>query len=243
MHPDLALIVGLWTLDAAVDDAKGRAAALKKAVTDADAHIAELTAEIERIAGEVGQALKQEAEVNVELEKYIRRTQRTQALLDGHQAVDFITVEKQLEQCKAHVSRLEDSLLEVLGGVEALRAKAGSLEQERDAVRESKGELHALWVREGRLIRAELEDLWPRRQAASEDLSRDMMSRYTGFRERSLVPVSHLGGKVCTACHVVVQDQMRLEVSSGRRIHNCRGCGRWLLPPIPEEVDPEAESE
>ena len=243
MHPDLALIVGLWTLDAAVDDAKGRAAALKKAVTDADARIAELTTEIERIAVQVGQSVKQEAEVNVELEKYIRRTQRTQALLDGHQAVDFITVEKQLEQCKAHVSRLEDSLLEVLGGIEALRAQAGSLEQERDAVRESKGELHALWVREGRLIRAELEDLWPKRQAAAEDLSRDMMSRYTGFRERGLVPVSHLGEKVCTACNVVVQDQMRLEVSSGRRIHNCRGCGRWLLPPIPEEVDPEAESE
>ena len=143
----MALIVGLWTLDAAVDDAKGRAAALKKAVTDADARIAGLTTEIERIAVQVGQAVKQEAEVNVELEKYIRRTQRTQALLDGHQAVDFITVEKQLEQCKAHVSQLEDSLLEVLGGIEALRAKAGSLEQERDAVRESKGELHALWVR------------------------------------------------------------------------------------------------
>ena len=153
-------------------------------------------------------------------------------------------MEKQLEQCKAHVSRLEDNDWEVLGGIEALRAQAGSLEQERDAVRESKGELHALWVREGRLIRARsLEGLWPRRQAAAEDLSRDMMSRYTGFRERSLVPVSHLGGKVCTACNVVVQDQMRLEVSSGRRIHNCRGCGRWLLPPIPEEVDPEAESE
>ena len=169
MHPDLALIVGLWTLDAAVDDAKGRAAALKKAVTDADARIAGLTTEIERIAVQVGQAVKQEAEVNVELEKYIRRTQRTQALLDGHQAVDFITVEKQLEQCKAHVSRLEDSLLEVLGGIEALRAQAGSLEQERDAVRESKGELHALWVREGRLIRAELRTSGPsvRRQRRS----------------------------------------------------------------------------
>ena len=69
---DLALIVGLWTLDAAVDDAKGRAAALKKSVNDADARIAELTAEIERIAVQVGQAVKQEAEVNVELEKYIR---------------------------------------------------------------------------------------------------------------------------------------------------------------------------
>ena len=243
MHSDLALIVSLWTLDAAVDEAKGRAATLKQAVTDADQRIKSLTAELEVIAERVAEELKQETEVNTELEKYVRRTERTQALLDGHQAVDFVTVEKQLVQCKEHVNRLEDSLLEVLGRIEALKAESDHLETERASVRESKGELHARWVSEGRLIRTELEELWPRRQAAAEDLSRDMASRYSGFRDRGLVPVSHLGGKVCTACNVVVQDQMRLEVSSGRRIHNCRGCGRWLLPPIPQEVDPETESE
>ena len=243
MHPDLTLIVGLWTLDAAVDDAKGRAAALKQAVTDADVRITELTKELEGIANRVAEAVQEETAVNTELEKYVRRTQRTQALLDGHQAVDFVTVEKQLAQCKAHVGRLEDSLLEILDGIETLKAEASVLEQEREETREAKGELHARWVSEGREIRVELEELWPRRQAAAAELSRDMLVRYKGFRDRGLVPVAPLGGKVCTACNVVVQDQMRLEVASGRRIHNCRGCGRWLLPPVPEEVDPEAESE
>ena len=243
MHPDLALVVGLWTLDAQVDEARERAAGLKHSVADADARIVEITGEIEAIANQVGQAVKQETEVNIELEKYIRRTQRTQALLDGHQAVDFVTVEKQLDQCRAHVSRLEDSLLEVLDGIESLKAAATALEEERERVREVKGQRHAQWVTEGRTSRTELEVLWPQRQAAAEGLSRDMMSRYNGFRDRGLIPVAHLGAKVCMACNVVVQDQMRLEVSSGRRIHNCRGCGRWLLPPIPEEVDPETESE
>jgi len=239
----LALIVGLWTLDSAVDEAKGRAGTLKQAVTDAGSRIDALTGELEAIAHRVAEEVKQESEVNTELEKYVRRTQRTQALLDGHQAVDFVTVEKQLAQCKTHVDRLEDSLLEILGRIEALRTEAALLEEERERVRESKGELHALWVSEGRDIRTELEALWPRRQAAAEELSRDMATRYKGFRDRGLVPVAHLGGKVCTACNVVVQDQMRLEVGSGRRIHNCRGCGRWLLPAIPEEVDLETEPE
>ena len=168
MHPDLALVVGLWTLDAQVDEARERAAGLKHSVADADARIVEITGEIEAIANQVGQAVKQETEVNIELEKYIRRTQRTQALLDGHQAVDFVTVEKQLDQCRAHVSRLEDSLLEVLDGIESLKAAATALEEERERVREVKGQRHAQWVTEGRTIRTELEVLWPQRQAAAE---------------------------------------------------------------------------
>ena len=243
MHPDLALIVGLWTLDAAIDKAKAKASSLKDAVSQADARIVALTAELESLAHRIAAAVKQEAEVNQELEKYIRRTQRSQALLDGHQVVDFVTVEKQLVQCKAHVVRLEDSLLDVLGEIESLRTEAASIEEERERVRESKGELHARWVSEGREIRAELESVWPNRQAAAADLNRDLAGRYKGFRDRSLVPVAHIGGEVCTACNVVVQHQMRLEVSSGRRIHNCRGCGRWLLPPVEPEVDPDAQPE
>ena len=175
--------------------------------------------------------MKQEAEVNVELEKYIRRT-HAQALWMVIKPSTSSRL-RSAGQCKPTWAA-EDSLLEVLGGIEALRAKAGSLEQER--MPWDQGRLHALWVREGRLIRAELEDLWPKRQAAAEELSRDMMSRYTGFRERGLVPVSHLGGKVCTACHVVV----RTDATRGLQwsTHPQLSWLRTMAAPADSELDP-----
>ena len=238
MHPDIQLIVRLWSLDSEVDQARERAASLKSVVTDLEAHIEELSAQLETTADEVSETESREAAIQVELDKYLMRTKRTAKLLDGHQAVDFVTVEKQLEQCKAHVDRLEGDLLAEMEGREVLQTHTETLESDRAQAREHKESAHTEWVSEGRQIRTQIEAVWPTRQAAAAELNRELEKRYTGFRERKLAPVSELRGKVCSSCHVVVQDQMRLEVSSGRRVHTCRGCSRWLLPE-PEQEDTE----
>ena len=230
MHPDLELIVDLWEIDRQVDEAKGRAAELKAVVTRTEVEIDCKTRELADTVEQIGALVAQEAEVQSELDKYLMRTQRTRDLLDGHKAVDFLTVEKQLEQCEARVEALEDDLLELMGQREALQNNAGLIESVREQLREQKGFAHAQWVKEGREIRNQLEDIWPKRQQAASRLNRDLTKRYDGFRDRKLVPVAFIDGKFCSACHVSVQDQMRLEVQSGRRIHTCRGCGRWLQP-------------
>ena len=234
MHPDLELIVALWELDHQVDEAKARASDLKAVVTKAGQQIDALTGALSDLAGRIAETVQQESEVQKELDKYIMRTERTRVLLDGHRAVDFMTVEKQLEQCQTRVEELEDQLLGLMSVREELQGEAKQVEARREETREAKGHAHTQWVDEGREIRSQLEALWPRRQSAAELLNRDLLKRYTGFRERGLVPLASVGTKFCAACHVSVQDQMRLEVQNGRRVHNCRGCGRWLLPKADE---------
>ena len=230
MHPDLVLIVDLWEKDRQVDDAKSRAAELKSVVTRTEIEIEGKTLELSDAVEKIGALVAKEAAVQSELDKYLMRTQRTRDLLDGHKAVDFLTVEKQLEQCEARVEALEDELLELMGQREVIQNNAELMESERERLREQKGVAHAQWVNEGRGIRSQLEEIWPERQTAASRLNRELTKRYDGFRDRKLVPVAFIDGKFCSACHVSVQDQMRLEVQSGRRIHTCRGCGRWLLP-------------
>ena len=243
MHPDLVLIVNLWDLDQQVDEAKDRAAALKAEVTNTQERIGAMTAQMEQLGEQVVGILEKEAGVQAELDKYIMRTQRTRALLDGHKAVDFMTVEKQLAQCQERVSALEDELLELMTARETLQEESNECEVRRGQLSTKKDQAHERWVAEGQEIRAHLEQVWPNRQAAAELLNRELAKRYTGFRQRTLVPVTTVQNKFCRACNVSVQDQMRLEVQAGRRIHTCRGCGRWLLPREEEDDTEVAESE
>ena len=243
MHADLVLIVRLWQLDSEIDEARGQAAALKTAVERVDQSIESMGQQLAGLAERKAAVMVEETDVGRELEKYIQRTARTRALMDGHQAVDFTTVEKQLEQCREHVSRLEDALLEILARLESTASEQADVEQALALARSERAALYAQWVERGREIRTELEAIWPRRLAAAGELNRDLANRYRGFRDKGIAPVAHASGKVCGACHVVIQDQMRLEVTSGRRIHTCRGCGRWLLPQLEPEVDPERPAE
>jgi predicted nucleic acid-binding Zn-ribbon protein len=150
--------------------------------------------------------------------------------------VDYLTVEKQLAQCKEHVARIEGDLLIEMEKAEGLQAESNALEAQRDTARSDKGQAHADWVSEGRELRAQIERVWPTRQAAAAELNQDLEKRYTDFRDRGLSPLAEMNGKFCGSCHVSIQDQLRLEVSRGRRIQNCRGCGRWLLPRVDDQV-------
>ncbi len=91
------------------------------------------------------------------------------------------------------------------------------------------------------MLRTELEQLWPIRQKAASELTREQLVRYEAFRKRQESPVAIITGKTCSLCHVVVANHLRMEVASGKRLHACRGCKRWLLPPDDsEELDEEA---
>ena len=243
MHPDLQLISRLWELDTEVDGARTRAAELKSVVTELGARIQVITDALEATAVALGTSVQREAGVQAELDKYIMRTRRTAKLLDGHQVVDFLTVEKQLAQCKEHVARIEGELLIEMETAEGLQAESKTLESQRDTALRDKEQAYADWVSEGRDLRAQIERVWPTRQAAAAELNRDLEKRYTGFRDRGLSPLAEMNDKFCGSCHVSIQDQLRLEVTRGRRIHNCRGCGRWLLPSADDQVAELAPNE
>jgi predicted nucleic acid-binding Zn-ribbon protein len=236
LHPDLKLIVDLWALDQKVDQARARAVVLKAVVGELGDLIQAKILGLEVTVISARESQIREAAIQVDLDKYIMRTARTKKLLDGHQMVDFATVEKQLTQCGEHVNRLEMDMLVEMEVAEGISLEAQALKAAQSKAEQNKVTAHAAWLDEGRELRKEIEAIWPDRIKAAAELNRELEKRYKGFRERSQEPVSALNGEFCSACHVSVQAQMRLEVSTGRRVHNCRGCGRWLLP-MPESTD------
>ena len=235
MHPDLKLLVRLWTHDARVDKARGRAADLKADVARIEDEIRSIGERMVALADELARLGQHEADASRTLERYIERRNRAAELLKGGQALDYTAVQKQLDQCTARVDELESQVLDLMEQRESLVERGSSLEEQQERAKDAKGRAHQRWVVEGREIRSEIDAVWPQRQAAQGELNRELATKYDGFRSRGMVPLAVMGDEACTQCHVVIHGQIRIEVNSGRRLHQCRGCGRWLVPPVDAE--------
>jgi len=232
VHSDLVLISGLWQLDHQVDLVRQRAKALKAVVGDLDVQLSDNAKAIDETANDLAGNITEQGGVQRDLDRYIIRRDRAAKLLEGGEVVDF-----DAEQCREYVDRLEGEVLDCMEQREALIDAGSALETQGESLKDEKGRAYEQWVVEGRQIRIEIDEVWPRRQALSAELTSDIRQRYEGFRQREEVPVATLGDVVCLECNVVVHDQVRIEVNNGRRVHCCRGCGRWLLPTPSAEDD------
>jgi len=241
VHSELSSILRLWEHDCVVDSVRSQAADLKLAVERIDQSIAANSEETEALKIEQAKFAEQQATTQRELDRYIIRRDRSKELLKGGHSLDFGTVQKQLEQCSEKVDDLELALLQIMEDRDLCTSTIQEKEVERETLRVEREVAHARWVAVGTKLRSQLQEVWPVRQAAAAELTREQLVRYEDFRKRSTVPVARITGKTCAGCHVIVASHLKLEVGSGKRLHACRGCARWLLPPEePDELDEEA---
>ena len=241
MHADMVLIVRLWELDQQIDQARKTAADLKAVVTDIEQQIALHTEEQQDQEGLLEKVIAAEAVLQQELDRYIIRRDRTAKLLEGGSELDYVTVERQLLQCTEKVDELENAVLELMETRDGHIGRIAHLGMEIRSKTDDRALAHAEWVKVGRLARTEIEGLLPRRSAALSELTREQAVVYEDFRRRTKEPVAYFDGHSCGGCHVSAGSQVFLEVSQGRRVHQCRGCNRWLLAdPRLDEQAPEA---
>ena len=239
VHADMVLIVRLWELDQLIDQARKTAADLKAVVTDIDQQTANCLQQQKEQETLLQKVIVEEAAVQQDLDRYIVRRDRTAKLLEGGSELDYVTVERQLLQCTEKVDELENAVLELMEQRDQHIGRIAHLGTEMSRLEDDRTAAHAEWVRVGRIARTEIETLTPRRVAALSELTRDQAVVYEDFRKRTKAPVAVFGGHSCGVCHVSAGSQVYLEVSQGRRVHQCRGCNRWLLPA--PELDEEAE--
>jgi predicted nucleic acid-binding Zn-ribbon protein len=235
----MVLIVRLWELDQLIDQAHKRAADLKAVVVDKEQQIATCTEGQLEQEGLLQKAVVEEAGVQQELDRYIIRRDRTAKLLEGGSELDYVAVERQLVQCGEKVDELENSVLELMEKRDGHIGRIAHLGTESRRFTDERAGAHAEWVRVGRLARTEIETLMPRRAAALADLTREQALIYGDFRKRTKSPITYFDAQSCGSCHVSAGSQIFLEVSQGRRVHQCRGCDRWLLvnPVLDEQLE------
>ena len=237
MHPDLVLIQALWEIDRSADEAKARARSLKEAVGVAQARIEEVGLDRVAVGEEIKRVEETERGLQRELDRYVIRRDRSAELLKGGSALDYLTVQKQLEQCTAKVDELELSVMECMERSDGLAEKAAALQSDEEAATQKHAQEYARWVKVGTEIREELKQLDAQRQAQWADFPRDLHSHYSELRRRNREVVVPIINGSCSACQMTVNAQVPVDLRSGRRVHTCRGCGRYHVLAVDEEVD------
>jgi predicted nucleic acid-binding Zn-ribbon protein len=95
-------------------------------------------------------------------------------------------------------------------------------------------ELAARLARETPGLDQDLAALQARRPALLAAVPIHHHGRYEDLRRRHRDVLSLVEGGCCSACRIQVPAQVAIEVTTGKRVHNCRGCDRYLLDHAPE---------
>ncbi|MCB9779049.1 MAG: hypothetical protein H6742_10835 [Alphaproteobacteria bacterium] len=243
MLEEILLLERLVALDSEADAARATQRAQARAVTQAEQQLVALG---ERIAGlEAARAAARaaEAEVQVELDKYVARRDRTRKQLDAGAIPDFLAAEKQLQNYLEIIDGLETDLLERMEAREELDEQLIGQNALRHRVEHVRDKRIAQRDEEGAALDARLAELAAERPERLEALPVFLRRDYDNERKTHLDAWAWLNEDgACTACQVVHPAQLKSEVRRQARLHRCRGCHRFLLGPAegPDDADGEA---
>lgn len=230
MQEDVLAVVALWGVDQELRKRADRLRALDKAVSDAEARLAALDAEIAAGAAAIASARRDEVQLQRRLDEYTTNRDRARRLLDTGAAADYHAVERQFQQCATIVDDLETSVLQSMEKIEAMEAQAAERARSRTLWAARHREAQADREDQAPPLQAEIAELQPQRAERWSKLVRDDRTRYEDLTRRGQEPIATLtAANTCSACNMLAPPQMVLEVGRGTRTHTCRGCRRWFV--------------
>ncbi|MEL6350037.1 MAG: hypothetical protein AAFV53_43455 [Myxococcota bacterium] len=235
MKDALFVIRDLNTLDQAIKDARQDVQQMIDTVKGTTAAVAQnKTALAEAEAAQ--SALKdEERSLNRRLAEYTRRRDDTDRLINAGQVGDYQTAAKQLSQLTEIADDLETELLEVMerheAAQQATEAQQAALESARQADKASRARYHE----RSPGLKGEIQEKTAAREPLIQALPIDERRKYILLHERGVDVLARLLGTACDHCYTEAPPQHVLEVQSGKRIHTCRGCGRFFFDVRPAD--------
>lgn len=142
---------------------------------------------------------------------------------------EYSALGKEIENCKAAISRLDDQQLELMEQSEAASRLMKDVAQATSAVlKEVEDARKALTDKEVRL-RKELGELKADYDRLESAVDEDVRARYTRLRKSkgatAVVGITH---SVCGGCHVKLPMQVVLSCQAQQELVTCPNCGRIL---------------
>jgi len=160
-------------------------------------------------------------------------------MLKAGSALDYLTVEKQLDQCSEKVDELELQVMDCMERQEEMSAQESALDVDTETAASDHQAARDRWTEEGQVLRTDLAALSASRTEKWATFPRDLCTHYTDLRRRSGPVVVPIIGGNCSGCQITINPQASVDLACGRRVHTCRGCRRYLRLPVDEE-EPEA---
>ena len=238
MTTSLQELLAVQDLDVAIDQLRHRRAHLpeREQVARLDEESGRLREESARIEAARSEVAQRQAGAEAELASTEARSAAIDKRLYGGEVSasrDLQAMSAELDQLKARMSALEDSVLETLEELEPLDARLEELRRDLGRLEEERMQLGARLSETEDSIDSELAETALRRQEAASAVPADLLATYEKLRARlGGVGIARLAGSHCDGCHLTLSaaelDRVR-HLPEGE-IYTCEQCSRILVP-------------
>jgi len=221
----------LWQLnqmDVTIDSLRQKCNELVAVVRELTTLIGTVKESIEAAESRVEELRGEEKNFSRRLSKYIKRRDDTKVLLDEGRVSDYIAASRQYEQCAAIVIEIEEDLLNCMERLEEAVAYSAAETRRLEATRVADKSARDNYHNQVPGLKSKIDQLLVSRRPLLERLLPEDSRRYENVRSQKGTAVAALSEDSCGSCHVTVPLQVCSNIRSGRILHHCTGCGRFL---------------
>jgi predicted nucleic acid-binding Zn-ribbon protein len=241
MHDDLLAIHDLLKVENEMMDLRKEAADLAARVQKARRRIQKVQAQLQDEQAQLRKLEEEERVLNRRIREHRTKKEKTQGLIDTGRG-NYQTAVDQLNALSEIIDRLESELLEL---IESKERQGVCIERTEELISVAKGRA-ATATESQRDRRPEVEArfkvLAPLRKARTESLKGHLGQRYADLRARKRPVLVRAVDGSCDFCHMAIAPHVLGEISGGRRVHACRGCGCWFRDAVESEVEDTEEA-
>ena len=228
MHDDLVHLEAADAFDRRLTELKAAKRKLDAGRADAKHALTNATQALEQLDAALADSDAQQKAIARETEKYERRLQSAQRVLEGGGG-DPEAAERQVVGVTEQLDRLETEMLEQLERVDTLSEQREAAVATHQAATQAHQQAESAYDPAVQALRDEFNGIVPRRDAELAALDSLMRDKYISLRDRKGSAVARILRNACNACRMVVHQQHLADLKRGLVVP-CRGCGRWLIP-------------
>jgi predicted nucleic acid-binding Zn-ribbon protein len=232
--PALSALIAIQQLDTAAEAARKRLSELPAAeqvilrkVSDHAAHVEAAKASLQANQQQRRELEKQVAAVDSRLSKFSDH----KAAVKTNQ--EYTALLHEIETANKEKSTIEDQILGLMEGAEALSAELKEANEVLAAVRKESDERRAVLADERQALEAEVLRLKAQKAAETPGIDAPLLAKYERLLEqRKMVAVAAMVGEMCTACHVRLRPAVTQQIRRNSDIIYCDSCQRILYAPV-----------
>lgn len=205
------------------------------AVKTTTARVAERKARLQTAESELARLQAEERENSRRLKELTALRDRTKQLIDSGQAPDYDKATQQLQQQAELADEAETALLITMEEREAAEAELAEATASLERARTGDANARRRYKQTSPGLKAEIAEKTAQRPALLDQIEPSRRRQYSDLHKQGLDALAHVVKGACNQCYQNTPPQIANEIRGGRRIHNCRGCGRFFFAVRDEE--------
>ncbi len=230
MKPELAILVRLQGIDLEIRKFNQEKASLPEHFNALQEQLLSKEAECDRLNERLSEIQKRKVDIEDEFELENTRLARSQKKIPYVKTNrEYAALQKEINEIKKANTAREDDLLAIMEEIsslqEEIKVKKKEITQNRREMKAEQKRIEEL----GAEIDAKIAILTKDREAVSQKVRPDLLSKYNFIRDRrGGVAVAAVSEGVCCACNMNIPPQLYNDLLKEEKIFTCPSCQRLI---------------